>query len=137
MLLTLIVMPTVSATVTVRDIIEYDYNLRQTSTSSSLTYTDTAERASNAGALVPAVNRLTATNASHNIYFKIVDESRNNTLTNVYWHRTGRYEYEWLGTEVPPGLFCVLAMRRNTSDTHATVTATGSWSPDLNDVIIE
>lgn len=117
-----------------RDIVEYSYNLRQTSTNSSLTVTEAAERGSNAGSIVPAVNRLTATNASHNIYFKLVAAGTNTARTNVYWHKTGRYEYEWLDTEVPPCSWYQLAMRRNTSDTNSTVTATGSWSPDLYDV---
>lgn len=133
-LLLVCLMPTIAAAN--RDIVEYSYNLRQTSASSSLTVTEEAERWSNAGSIVPAVNRLTETNASHNIYFKLVDSGTSTARTNVYWHKTGRYQYEWLDTEVPPGSWYQLAMRRNTSDTNSTVTATGSWSPDLYDVII-
>lgn len=118
-----------------REIIEYEYTLRQTSTTDNLEYTNTAERMSNAGRMVPAINRVTATNASHNIYFTILSPDRGENWTNVYWHRTGRYEYEWI-IDIPPGAECCLGMRRNTSDRNSEVTVEGSWSPDPSDVII-
>ena len=118
-----------------REIIEYEYTLRQTSTTDNLEYTNTAERMSNAGRIVPAINRVTATNASHNIYFTILSPDRGENWTNVYWHRTGRYEYEWI-IDISPGAECCLGMRRNTSDRNREVTVEGSWSPDQNDIII-
>lgn len=50
-----------------REIIEYEYTLRQTSTSDDLTCTRAAERINNYGRMIPAINRVNSTNASHNI----------------------------------------------------------------------
>ena len=49
----------------------YEYTLRQTSTSDDLTCTRAAERINNYGRMIPAINRVNSTNASHNIYFKL------------------------------------------------------------------
>lgn len=54
-----------------REIIEYEYTLRQTSTSDDLPCTRAAERINNYGRMIPAINRVNSTNASHNIYFKL------------------------------------------------------------------
>ncbi len=118
-----------------REIIEYEYTLRQTSTSDDLTCTRAAERISNYGRMIPAINRVNSTNASHNIYFKIVPQTGYDAMTNVYWHRTGRYQYEWI-VDIAPGETCRLAMRRNTSDSNLAVNVDRSWSPDPSDVII-
>lgn len=118
-----------------REIVEYEYTLEQTSTSSALRYTEAAERKSNYGRLSPAINRVNSTNASHNIYFKIVSATGNSTMTNVYWHRSGRDQYEWI-VDIAPGETCKLGMRRNTSDSNSKVDVKGSWSPDQNDIII-